>query len=235
MLHDRFRCQNRVDTQVYDKVWITENSTKFQQKIDMTKELIVYAVKNQNPITKSQFDNADKKIVYMWTKLSHGTSESVNIYNIGTSDYINNTVLSNSNDFGCTNDTLVINHGEAYIVSYKDRLKSNGLSELELRNENLSRLLWVSFENLNDKLVDIYVSFVTRFFLLKLIWPNLISTNASTYYLDGLFLIYNNIKIALKLSKHITYEKRNTIFNFDHTKISVKKKITKSEHCTSLS
>ena len=59
MLHDRFRCQNRVDTQ--DKVWITENSTKFQQKIDMTKELIVYAVKNQNPITKSQFDNADKK------------------------------------------------------------------------------------------------------------------------------------------------------------------------------
>lgn len=61
MLHDRFRCQNRVDTQVYDKVWITENSTKFQQKIDMTKELIVYAVKNQNPITKSQFDNADKK------------------------------------------------------------------------------------------------------------------------------------------------------------------------------
>lgn len=100
----------------------------------------------------------------MWTKLSHGTSESVNIYNIGTSDYINNTVLSNSNDFGCTNDTLVINHGEAYIVSYKDRLKSNGLSELELRNENLSRLLWVSFENLNDKLVDIYVSSVTRFF-----------------------------------------------------------------------
>ena len=176
-----------------------------------------------------------KKIVYMWTKLSHGTSESVNIYNIGTSDYINNTVLSNSNDFGCTNDTLVINHGEAYIVSYKDRLKSNGLSELELRNENLSRLLWVSFENINDKLVDIYVSFVTRFFLLKLIWPNLISTNASTYYLDGLFLIYNNIKIALKLSKHITYDKRNTIFNFDHTKISVKKKITKSEHCTSLS
>ena len=62
MLHDRFRCQNHVDTQVYDKVWITENSTiKFQQKIGMTKELIVYAVKNQNPITKSQFDNADKK------------------------------------------------------------------------------------------------------------------------------------------------------------------------------